>query len=89
MEKHDTGIAKDSPIDSAYAFIHWNDLFDRAADGEVIKIVHNGKELSLSSYNGFTAGMQRVVDSALTLGREIERHNMKKSITEQSNIDKK
>lgn len=54
-------------------------IFDRAKANEVVKIERNGVTYHLSTFDGFVAGQQRVVDAALMLGVEMTNHKQRES----------
>jgi antitoxin (DNA-binding transcriptional repressor) of toxin-antitoxin stability system len=70
---------KNEIIGASEARSQWKELLDRAVAGEVIKIERGGVIFYLATQEGQVAGMHRVVDSALTLGQEIEKHKARKA----------
>lgn len=64
----------DETLKASEARKQWKELLDRAVAGEVIKIERGGTIFYLSTAEGMVGGMNRVVDSALTLGAEIAKH---------------
>lgn len=69
----------------------WNDMLDRAANGEVVKLTRNGIELTINSLDGMHDGMSRVVNTAMALGAEIEKRNNPnpKTLTHKHNKENK
>lgn len=65
---------KNEPIKASDARQQWKELLDRAANGEVIKIIRAGVVFYLGTSGGMDAGMNRVVDSVMKLGEHIATH---------------
>lgn len=75
-------MSKDEPIKASDARQQWKELLDRAANGEVIKIIRSGVVFYLGTSSGMDAGMGRVVDSAMKLGEHIATHKNVQKRTE-------
>lgn len=66
---------KSDVIPYEFAEAHWDELLERAVNGEVLKIRRFGVTFYLGTAAGLAAGQQRVVDAAMNLGQQIEKHN--------------
>jgi hypothetical protein len=65
-------------IKASEARKQWSQLLDRAVEGEVIHIRRGGVTFYLGTTKGVHDGQKRVVNAAVTLGREIEKTKQEK-----------